>query len=61
MKDTEDQFNETTKPPSTSCELPTREFWATPRASKRMQWGREEAGVGEVRTPSTCKKDNVNV
>lgn len=35
MKDTEDQFNETTKPPSTSCELPTREFWATPRASKR--------------------------
>ena len=26
MKDTEDQFNETTKPPSTSCELPTREF-----------------------------------
>ncbi len=34
-KDSEDKFNETTKPPSTSCELPTREFWATPRASKR--------------------------
>ncbi len=35
MKDTEDKFNETTKPPSTSCEFPTREFWDTPRASKR--------------------------
>ena len=29
--------------------------------AQRMHWGREEAGVCEVRTPSTCKKDNVNV
>ncbi len=76
MKDTEDQFNETTKPPSTSCEEVDRfENGGLPVQLVLYQQTlvlyriftktlREECSGGvrrRVRTPSTCKKDNVNV